>query len=223
VAEGYNLSMLSVLIADKNAHMRRILRSILREINIRMVTEAVIPEDAVKLLATKPFDLAFVEWAPDFDGNAVVRRIRRDINAASRLIPIVITSAYTEFQYVVAARDAGSDQFLAKPFTVKMILQQLKSVIENQQPFVRSKTYFGPCRRRKQRPPPDGWERRKGVPVSAPDRRSGTNRRATGDNSSQSPALDIERRSGEDRRDISSPYINPASAAAPAGKSTVSN
>lgn len=222
VAEGYNLSMLSVLIADKNAYMRRILRSILREINIRLVTEAVTPEDAFKFLATKPFDLAFVEWAPDFDGNAVVRRIRRDINAASRLNPIITTSAYTEFQYMVAARDAGSDQFLAKPFTVKMILQQLKAVIENQQPFVRSKAYFGPCRRRKQKPPPDGWERRKNPENSAPDRRSGTDRRATGDNSSQSPAPDMERRGSEDRRDVSSPYMNSVCAEAPVRKPTAS-
>ena len=61
MAAGYNLSMLSVLIADKNLHMRRLLRSILRELNIRMVTEAATPEDATKLLTVKPFDLAFVE------------------------------------------------------------------------------------------------------------------------------------------------------------------
>ena len=164
MAEGYNLSTLAVLIADKNAHMRRILRSILRELNIRAVTEAVAPTDAYKFLTTKPFDLAFIEWAPDFDGSAVVRQIRRDSQAASRMIPIVVTSAYTEVQHVVTARDAGADQFLAKPFTVKMIYQQLKAVVENQQPFVRSKAYFGPSRRRKQKPPPDGWERRGAKP-----------------------------------------------------------
>jgi len=211
VAEGYNLSMLSVLVADKNAHMRRILRSILREINIRLVTEAVNPEDTVKFLTAKPFDLAFVEWAPDFDGNAVIRQVRRDIKAASRMIPIITTSAYTEFQHVIAARDAGSDQFLAKPFTVKMILQRLKAVIENQRPFVRSKAYFGPCRRRKAKPPPDGWERRKDATDSTPDRRSGADRRDAGPDS-QTPASGTERRGGEERRDVSSPYLSPAAA-----------
>ena len=165
--EGYNMSMLAVLIADKNAHMRRLLRSILRELNIRMVTEAQDPQDSVKLLAAKPFDLAFVEWAPDFDGNAIVRQIRRDVRALSRTIPIITTSAYTELQHVTAARDAGADQFLAKPFTVKMIYHHLKAVIERQQPFVRSKTYFGPSRRRKEKPPPDGWERRGAAPKEA--------------------------------------------------------
>ncbi len=164
MAEGYNLSTLVVLIADKNAHMRRILRSILREFNIRMVSEATTPEDALNMLVGKPVDLAFIEWAPDFDGNATVRLLRRNPEALSRMIPIIITSAYTELQHVITSRDSGADQFLAKPFTAKLIFQHLKAVIESQQPFVRSKVYFGPSRRRKNRPPPDGWERRGAKP-----------------------------------------------------------
>lgn len=172
MVEGYNLSMLVVLIADKNAHMRRILRSILRELNIRMVTEAATPEDALNLLVGKPFDLAFVEWAPDFDGNAITRQVRRNPKALSRMIPVITTSAYTELMHVITARDSGSDQFLAKPFTAKLIYHHLKAVIEGQQPFVRSKVYFGPSRRRKQKPPPDGWERRGAKPKDGGD--SGT-------------------------------------------------
>ena len=163
-APSYNLSALAVLIADKNTHMRRIMRSILRELNIRMVTEAGTPEDALSLLVSKPFDLAFIEWAPDFDGNAAVRQLRRHAQAASRFIPVIVTSAYTEVHHVVSARDAGADQFLAKPFTVKLIFQHLRSVVEHQQPFVRAKAYFGPDRRRKTKPAPDGWERRGAKP-----------------------------------------------------------
>ena len=159
-APSYNLSALAVLIADKNAHMRRIMRSILRELNIRMVTEAGTPEDALALLTSKPFDLAFVEWAPDFDGNASIRQLRRQSNAASRFIPVIVTSAYTEVHHVVASRDAGADQFLAKPFTAKLIFEHLKAVVEGNRPFVRSKSFFGPDRRRRKKPPPDGWERR---------------------------------------------------------------
>ncbi len=208
MAEGYNLSMLSVLVADKNAHMRRILRGILRELNIRVVTESATPTDAHKFLTTKPYDLAFIEWAPDFDGNAVVRQVRRDPQALSRMIPIVVTSAYTEVQHVIAARDAGADQFLAKPFTVKMIYQQLKAVIEGQQPFVRSKAYFGPSRRRKQKPPPDGWERRgvKPADTAPPEQRSGEERREAAKDTSPGGDPKDERRSGNKRRDVSAPY-----------------
>ena len=161
MAAGYNLSALAVLVADKNLNMRRLMRSILRELNVRMVTEASTPEDALDLLLTKPFDLAFIEWAPDFDGNATVRQLRSDAKAASRFIPVIITSAYTEVQHVVTSRDAGADQFLAKPFTANLIFQHLKAVVEGHRSFVRSKVFIGPDRRRKKKPPPDGSERRR--------------------------------------------------------------
>jgi DNA-binding response OmpR family regulator len=161
VATNYNFSALAVLVADKNAHMRRLVRGILRELNIRMVIEAPSLEEALDLLVTKPFDLAFIEWAPDFDGNATVRRLRREARAMSRYIPVIVTSAYTEVQHVVTSRDNGATQFLAKPFTAKLIFSHLQAVVEGgHRLFVQSKVYVGPDRRRKKRPPPDGTERR---------------------------------------------------------------
>ena len=93
-----------------------------------------------------------------------MRQVRRDPNALSRYIPIIINSAYTEVQHVLTSRDAGADQFLAKPFTVKMVFHYLKTVVDNQPQFVRCKAYFGHDRRRKKKPAPDGWERRGAKP-----------------------------------------------------------
>lgn len=166
MSKGYNLSTLSVLVADKNMHMRRIMRSVMRELNMRMLTEASTPEEAYEALVAKPFDMAFVEWAPDFDGIAIVRQLRRDVKAASRYTPLVIMSAYTEVQHVMDARDAGANEFLAKPFTGRLIYSRIESLIESHRPFVKCKVYFGPDRRRRKAPPPDGWERR-GQPKDA--------------------------------------------------------
>ena len=166
MSKSYDLSNLAVLIADKNMQMRRLMRSVVREMNIRMVTEASATEETYGLLAGKPFDIAFIEWSPDFDGIAIVRQLRRDIKAASRYVPVVVMSAYTEMQHVIDARDAGSNEFLAKPFTARLIYSRIQALIENHRPFIKCKVYFGPDRRRKKSPPPDGWERR-GQPPGA--------------------------------------------------------
>lgn len=166
MSRGYNLSTLSVLVADKNMHMRRILRSVMRELRMRMVTEASDTTEAYAFLSSKVFDIAFIEWAPDFDGIAIVRQLRRDVQATSRYSPVVIMSAYTEVQHVIDARDAGANEFLAKPFTGMLVYSRIESLIENYRQFVKSKVYFGPDRRRKKAPPPDGWERR-GQPKDA--------------------------------------------------------
>ena len=167
MAENYDFSALAVLIADKNVHMRHIMRGILRELNVRMVTGASTPEEALECLVTKPFDIAFIEWAPDFDGNATVQKLRRNPKAVSRYLPVIITSAYTEVQHVVTSRDAGSNQFLAKPFTAKLIYKHLQAVVEGHRPFVQSKVFVGPDRRRRANPSPDGSERRGAKPKDA--------------------------------------------------------
>ena len=64
---------------------------------------------------------------------------------------------------LVAARDAGITEFLAKPVSSKALYQRIVSVIANPRPFIKTKTYFGPDRRRNINPGAyTGPERRKG-------------------------------------------------------------
>ena len=59
------------------------------------------------------------------------------------------------------------NEFLAKPVSVKAIMSRLVSVIENPRPYVRTKSDFGPCRRRRNLPEYDGPERRADRPALA--------------------------------------------------------
>jgi DNA-binding response OmpR family regulator len=61
---------------------------------------------------------------------------------------------------VQQARDAGINEFLAKPVSVKAMLARLTAVIEYPRPFVRTANYFGPCRRRRNSEDYAGPERR---------------------------------------------------------------
>ncbi len=47
------------------------------------------------------------------------------------------------------ARDAGVNEFIAKPVSVKTMMSRLVAVIEHPRPYVRTNSYFGPCRRRR--------------------------------------------------------------------------
>ena len=58
------------------------------------------------------------------------------------------------------ARDAGVNEFIAKPVSVKTMMPRLVAVIENPRPYVRTKGYFGPCRRRRGAEEYRGPERR---------------------------------------------------------------
>jgi DNA-binding response OmpR family regulator len=69
-------------------------------------------------------------------------------------------TGHTHIDHVRLARDAGANEFLAKPVSVKAILSRLMAVIDHPRAFVRSSGYFGPCRRRRAMDDYRGPERR---------------------------------------------------------------
>ena len=69
-------------------------------------------------------------------------------------------TGYTSIDQVREARDIGVNEFIAKPVSVKTMMQRLQAVIESPRPYVRTKGYFGPCRRRRGAEEYRGPERR---------------------------------------------------------------
>ena len=60
---------------------------------------------------------------------------------------------------MTAARDAGVNEFVVKPFSAQGLFTRIQAVIEKPRPFVKVSGYFGPDRRRRRRPF-EGEERR---------------------------------------------------------------
>ena len=63
---------------------------------------------------------------------------------------------------ITVARDAGVTEFLAKPISAKGLYQRILNVVANPRPFIKTKTYFGPDRRRNTSNAYIGPERRVG-------------------------------------------------------------
>jgi DNA-binding response OmpR family regulator len=72
-------------------------------------------------------------------------------------------TGHSEKKRVVAARDAGITEFMAKPISAKSLYQRIVNVVANPRPFIKTKTYFGPDRRRNVNSNYVGAERRKGL------------------------------------------------------------
>jgi len=77
-------------------------------------------------------------------------------------VPIIMLTGHSEKKRVIAARDAGVTEFLAKPISAKWLYQRVLNVVANPRPFIRTRSYFGPDRRRNTNPNYIGPERRKG-------------------------------------------------------------
>ncbi|MGH6661579.1 MAG: response regulator [Rhodospirillales bacterium] len=146
--QSYDLSKLKVLIVDSQPPMRMLLRQILREFGVGHIVEADSVDEGFREFNRVVPDLMLVDWCPEFDGLALVRRIRTGKESLFPQAPIIMVTAYGETQRVFQALDAGMTEYLVKPVSPSLLYTRIVNAIENARPFIRSKAYTGPCRRR---------------------------------------------------------------------------
>lgn len=158
----YNLERLNFLIVDDNKHMRALVTSILHALGVKNCVDAGDGADAFKELRHFPADIIICDWNMDpLDGLDFTRLVRTGKDSPNPFVPIIMLTGHTEMNRVVEARDAGVNEFLAKPISAKGLYSRVRSIIERPRPFVRAGLYFGPDRRRRPNPSYMGPERRK--------------------------------------------------------------
>jgi two-component system, chemotaxis family, chemotaxis protein CheY len=164
----YRFDRLKTLVVDDNVHMRKLVVTILQAFGCVNILEADSGEKGWAVLRESNPDIVVLDWVMEgMSGLDVVKLIRSDPTAPNPFVPVIMLTGHTHLNQVREARDAGINEFIAKPVSVKTMMQRLMAVIEHPRPFVRTKSYFGPCRRRRADAEYKGPERR-GVRDSAP-------------------------------------------------------
>ena len=143
------LSSIHVLLVDDNPNMRAIVAAMLKSVGVGRLTEAEDGAAALELLGQKAIDIAIVDFRmKPMDGVAFTRAVRNEGDSANPYLPVIMMTGHSEKSRVVEARDAGVTEFIVKPVTAKAVLDRIHAVIYKPRPFVKSESYFGPCRRR---------------------------------------------------------------------------
>src|ERR1700761_8321313 len=158
---GYRFDRLKVLVVDDNQHMRKLVVTILQVFGVVQIFEAADGNKAWSMLRETNPDVVILDWMMDgMTGIELVKLVRTSAQTPNPFVPVIMLTGYTQADLVRQARDAGANEFLAKPVSVKAIMSRLVSVIEHPRPFVRTKAYFGLCRRRRGKEEYRGPERR---------------------------------------------------------------
>lgn len=148
--EPLNISHLKVLVVEDNAHFRNLVRTILETLGIADVVEAKDGAEALETLKSFPADLIILDWRMDgLDGVECLRRIRTAPDSPSPYVPVIMVTGYSEARLIREARQAGVDEFLAKPISAKELLTRLIQAVEQPRPYAKTTDYFGPDRRRR--------------------------------------------------------------------------
>lgn len=161
-----NLERLSILLVDDNSSMRSLVKQILNAFSIKNILECSDGSDALQELRGFPADLIITDWMMEpVDGLDLARLIRTAADSPNPYVPIIMLTGHTERHRVEEARDAGVTEFLAKPISAAAVYQRLVQVIDMPRPFIKTKRYVGPDRRRKDTGPPPGKSERRGVSI----------------------------------------------------------
>ncbi|MGE0829520.1 MAG: response regulator [Hyphomonadaceae bacterium] len=161
---------LDLLIVDDNAHMRQLIKTVLRAAGVHRIREAGDGKEALELLAVRPADVILVDhlMAP-MDGVEFVRRLRRDPNSPAPFARVIMVTGYGEKRHVTAARDNGADEFLVKPITAVALMRRIEAVIARGRAFIETDQFLGPDRRRRLSSEPPAQERRRQDEITLPD------------------------------------------------------
>ena len=161
---GYRFDRLKILVVDDNIHMRKLVVTILQAFGVIQIYEADTGTRAWQVIMESNPDIVVLDWVMEgMSGLDLVQMIRTNAMAPNPFVPVIMLTGYTQTDHVEQARDAGINEFLAKPVSVTTMMARLVSVIEQPRPFVRTGLYFGPCRRRRGAEDYKGPERRNGA------------------------------------------------------------
>lgn len=163
--------LLQILVVDDNQHMRLLLSEILRALGVRRIFEASDGAEGLQMLRTHPVDIILTDLAMQpLDGIAFVRLLRQS-NGPCQMTPVIMISGHSTMARVNEARNAGVDEFLAKPLTARGVLDRVALVIDHPRAYVRTSDYFGPERRRRNDPLWEGpWRRGSDAPSKVANR-----------------------------------------------------
>ncbi|MDH5187539.1 MAG: response regulator [Rhodospirillaceae bacterium] len=137
------------LVIDDEKPMRTLIKNALQNYGIRTILEASSAEEAITNLKHQQVDLIFIdEEMPGMSGAEFVFRARRGALPINKTIPIIMVTSHLEQEHIKLSRNAGVDEFLAKPVSAAALYKRVYNSIMAQRPFVEDADgYRGPERR----------------------------------------------------------------------------
>ncbi|MDP2123984.1 MAG: response regulator [Parvibaculum sp.] len=117
-----------ILIVDDYRTMLRIVRNLLNKIGFTDIDEATDGKDALEKLRKRTYGLVISDWnMQPMTGYELLKEVRGD--AALSSLPFVMVTAESKAENVVAARQAGVNNYIIKPFSAEILKAKLKTVL----------------------------------------------------------------------------------------------
>ncbi len=119
---------LSILIVDDYKTMLRIIRNLLKQLGFHNVDEATDGAEALYKLRSKNYDLVISDWNMEpMTGYELLKEVRSD--DMLKALPFIMVTAESKTDNVIAAKKAGVNNYIVKPFNAATLKSKLTSVL----------------------------------------------------------------------------------------------
>lgn len=127
-----------ILIVDDHATMRRIIRMQLATLGHHDVDEAADGEEAFAKLRAGRFALVIADWNMEpVTGFDLLRLVRAE--ETLRALPFIMITADATSENFSAAKEAGVDGYVAKPFDATTLKQRIEAALASRRPARRER------------------------------------------------------------------------------------
>ena len=121
-----DLSM-SVLVVDDYNTMIRIIRNLLKQIGFQDIDDAADGSAALARMREKRYGLVISDWNMEpMTGYELLKEVRQDPGLAKT--PFIMVTAESKTENVIAAKKAGVNNYIVKPFNAQTLQSKIEAV-----------------------------------------------------------------------------------------------
>lgn len=122
-----DLSM-PVLVVDDYKTMIRIIRNLLKQLGFENVDDAADGQEALAKMKENKYGLVISDWNMEpMTGYELLREVRADDKLKGT--PFIMVTAESKTENVVAAKKAGVNNYIVKPFNAATLKSKISAVI----------------------------------------------------------------------------------------------
>jgi two-component system, chemotaxis family, chemotaxis protein CheY len=120
---------MSVLVVDDYNTMIRIIRNLLKQLGFENIDDASDGSAALNKMRGKKYGLVISDWNMEpMTGYDLLREVRADPNLATT--PFIMITAESKTENVIAAKKAGVNNYIVKPFNAATLKTKIDAVFD---------------------------------------------------------------------------------------------
>ncbi len=124
------MSDINILIVDDYKTMLRVIRNLLGQIGYKNVDEATDGGMALEMIARKQYGLIISDWNMEpMSGFDLLKSVRATAGPMQK-VPFIMVTAESKTENIIAAKQAGVNNYIVKPFSAETLKAKIDSVLK---------------------------------------------------------------------------------------------